>query len=151
MLRNWVCSLNWVWSTSNVNPNIALIDQFICVLGFWVLGLSVFALVSCWGKIMEAVDLCIFVISLRWLLCLISLFVGFLKVYVPPHPLIKHWVSVLRNEQTPCPIFSEWQSFYIPAILCNLSWHWPDFVQYNWHTNGSITIVSSIDAFLFNG
>ncbi|XP_022151469.1 uracil phosphoribosyltransferase [Momordica charantia] len=26
-------------------------------------------------------------------------------VYVPPHPLIKHWVSVLRNEQTPCPIF----------------------------------------------
>ncbi|KAF3449073.1 hypothetical protein FNV43_RR09797 [Rhamnella rubrinervis] len=26
-------------------------------------------------------------------------------VYVPPHSLIKHWVSVLRNEQTPCPIF----------------------------------------------
>lgn len=26
-------------------------------------------------------------------------------VYVPPHPLIKHWVSVLRNEQTPCPVF----------------------------------------------
>lgn len=26
-------------------------------------------------------------------------------VYVPPHPLIKHWVSVLRNEQTPHPIF----------------------------------------------
>ncbi|KAJ8747137.1 hypothetical protein K2173_001694 [Erythroxylum novogranatense] len=26
-------------------------------------------------------------------------------VFVPPHPLIKHWVSVLRNEQTPCPIF----------------------------------------------
>ncbi|KAE9588747.1 putative uracil phosphoribosyltransferase [Lupinus albus] len=26
-------------------------------------------------------------------------------VYVPPHPLIKHWVSVLRNEQTPSPIF----------------------------------------------
>ncbi|CAK8574964.1 unnamed protein product [Lathyrus sativus] len=26
-------------------------------------------------------------------------------VYVPAHPLIKHWVSVLRNEQTPCPIF----------------------------------------------
>ncbi|XP_065854426.1 uracil phosphoribosyltransferase isoform X2 [Euphorbia lathyris] len=26
-------------------------------------------------------------------------------VYVPPHPLIKHWVSVLRNEQTPPPIF----------------------------------------------
>lgn len=26
-------------------------------------------------------------------------------VFVPPHPLIKHWVSILRNEQTPCPIF----------------------------------------------
>ncbi|KAI3742213.1 hypothetical protein L1987_59893 [Smallanthus sonchifolius] len=27
------------------------------------------------------------------------------NVFVPPHPLIKHWVSVLRNEQTPPPIF----------------------------------------------
>lgn len=26
-------------------------------------------------------------------------------VFVPPHPLIKHWVSVLRNQQTPCPVF----------------------------------------------
>ncbi|KAK6943609.1 hypothetical protein RJ641_024711 [Dillenia turbinata] len=26
-------------------------------------------------------------------------------VFVPPHPLIKHWVSVLRNEETPSPIF----------------------------------------------
>ncbi|WOL04679.1 uracil phosphoribosyltransferase-like [Canna indica] len=26
-------------------------------------------------------------------------------VFVPPHPLIKHWISVLRNEQTPCAIF----------------------------------------------
>ncbi|KAK6146887.1 hypothetical protein DH2020_017799 [Rehmannia glutinosa] len=26
-------------------------------------------------------------------------------VFVPPHPLIKHWISVLRNEETPCPIF----------------------------------------------
>lgn len=31
--------------------------------------------------------------------------IGFFQVFVPPHPLIKHWVSVLRNEQTPCPIF----------------------------------------------
>ncbi|KAI3801283.1 hypothetical protein L1987_29387 [Smallanthus sonchifolius] len=28
-----------------------------------------------------------------------------LLVFVPSHPLIKHWVSVLRNEQTPPPIF----------------------------------------------
>ncbi|XP_077216517.1 uracil phosphoribosyltransferase [Tasmannia lanceolata] len=26
-------------------------------------------------------------------------------VFVPPHALIKHWVSVLRNDQTPCPVF----------------------------------------------
>lgn len=26
-------------------------------------------------------------------------------VFVPPHPLIKHWISVLRNDQTPCPVF----------------------------------------------
>ncbi|CAA6669411.1 unnamed protein product [Spirodela intermedia] len=26
-------------------------------------------------------------------------------VFVPPHPLIKHWVSVLRNEETPCAVF----------------------------------------------
>ncbi|TVU19656.1 hypothetical protein EJB05_35819 [Eragrostis curvula] len=32
---------------------------------------------------------------------------GQMLVFVPPHPLIKHWVSVLRNEQTPCAIFSE--------------------------------------------
>ncbi|KAJ6913194.1 uracil phosphoribosyltransferase [Populus alba x Populus x berolinensis] len=31
--------------------------------------------------------------------------VFFFQVFVPPHPLIKHWVSVLRNEQTPSPIF----------------------------------------------
>eukprot|EP00250_Pteridium_aquilinum_P015371 c22548_g1_i1 orf=763-1047(+) len=28
-----------------------------------------------------------------------------LLVFVPPHPLIKHWLSVLRNELSPVPIF----------------------------------------------
>lgn len=51
-------------------------------------------------------------IHLRCLVWLISLFVVYLKMYVPPHPLIKHWVSILRNEKTPCPIFSECQRFY---------------------------------------
>ncbi|RRT84265.1 hypothetical protein B296_00000051, partial [Ensete ventricosum] len=27
------------------------------------------------------------------------------RVNVPSHPLIKHWISVLRNEQTPCATF----------------------------------------------
>lgn len=26
-------------------------------------------------------------------------------MYVPPHPLIKHWVAILRNRDTPGPIF----------------------------------------------
>ena len=28
-----------------------------------------------------------------------------LQVYVPPHPLVKHWLAVARNRQTPPPIF----------------------------------------------
>jgi uracil phosphoribosyltransferase len=28
-----------------------------------------------------------------------------LQVFVPPHPLIKHWLAVMRNAGTPCPIF----------------------------------------------
>lgn len=28
-----------------------------------------------------------------------------LQVYVPPHPLVKHWLAVARNAQTPPPIF----------------------------------------------
>ncbi|RWV99966.1 hypothetical protein GW17_00037090 [Ensete ventricosum] len=30
---------------------------------------------------------------------------GTTMVNVPSHPLIKHWISVLRNEQTPCATF----------------------------------------------
>ncbi|KAL8094170.1 uracil phosphoribosyltransferase-like [Apium graveolens] len=30
---------------------------------------------------------------------------GRMLVFVPPHALIKHWVSILRNEQTPSPVF----------------------------------------------
>lgn len=26
-------------------------------------------------------------------------------VYVPPHPLVKHWISVLRSSETPPPVF----------------------------------------------
>ncbi|KAL9153103.1 hypothetical protein ABFS82_10G027200 [Erythranthe guttata] len=28
-----------------------------------------------------------------------------LEVFVPPHPLINHWISVLRNEQTPTSLY----------------------------------------------
>ncbi|MDX2270665.1 MAG: uracil phosphoribosyltransferase [Cyanobacteriota bacterium] len=28
-----------------------------------------------------------------------------LKIYVPPHPLIKHWLAIARDVQTPMPLF----------------------------------------------
>ena len=28
-----------------------------------------------------------------------------LRVYVPPHPLIKHWLTVARDAETPMPLF----------------------------------------------
>lgn len=28
-----------------------------------------------------------------------------MQVYVPPHPLVKHWLAVMRNGDTPPPIF----------------------------------------------
>ena len=28
-----------------------------------------------------------------------------LKVYVPPHPLIKHWLGVARDKNTPSSLF----------------------------------------------
>ena len=29
-----------------------------------------------------------------------------LRVVVPPHPLIAHWLTVLRDQQTPSPLFA---------------------------------------------
>jgi uracil phosphoribosyltransferase len=28
-----------------------------------------------------------------------------LRIFVPPHPLIKHWLGIARNQQTPTPLF----------------------------------------------
>lgn len=28
-----------------------------------------------------------------------------LRIYVPPHPLIKHWLAIARDAQTPMPLF----------------------------------------------
>ncbi|KAL5717252.1 uracil phosphoribosyltransferase [Ranunculus cassubicifolius] len=45
-------------------------------------------------------------------------------VFVPPHPLIKHWVSVLRNEQTPCPIFKNAMSELGRLLIYEASRDW---------------------------
>lgn len=28
-----------------------------------------------------------------------------MQIYVPPHPLIQHWLAIARNDMTPPPIF----------------------------------------------
>ncbi|XP_009796097.1 uracil phosphoribosyltransferase-like [Nicotiana tabacum] len=45
-------------------------------------------------------------------------------VFVPPHPLIKHWVSVLRNEQTPSPIFKNAMSELGRLLMYEASRDW---------------------------
>ncbi|KAK6779245.1 hypothetical protein RDI58_021429 [Solanum bulbocastanum] len=45
-------------------------------------------------------------------------------VFVPPHPLIKHWVSVLRNEQTPCPVFKNAMAELGRLLLYEASRDW---------------------------
>ncbi|KAB1200649.1 Uracil phosphoribosyltransferase [Morella rubra] len=47
-------------------------------------------------------------------------------VFVPPHPLIKHWVSVLRNEQTPCPIFRNAMAELGRLLMYEASRDWLD-------------------------
>ncbi|KAL3639498.1 hypothetical protein CASFOL_017405 [Castilleja foliolosa] len=49
---------------------------------------------------------------------------GRMLVYVPPHPLIKHWVSVLRNEQTPCAIFRNAMSELGRLLIYEASRDW---------------------------
>jgi uracil phosphoribosyltransferase len=28
-----------------------------------------------------------------------------LRVYVPPHPIIRHWLTIAREKHTPVPLF----------------------------------------------
>ncbi|XVE61951.1 hypothetical protein DITRI_Ditri06bG0079600 [Diplodiscus trichospermus] len=57
------------------------------------------------------------------------------KMFVPPHLLIKHWISVLRNEQTPCPIFSEF-SLNLAEIFIIFSFYLSGSVEKSFITNG---------------
>uniref|UniRef100_A0A7N0RJH0 uracil phosphoribosyltransferase n=1 Tax=Kalanchoe fedtschenkoi TaxID=63787 RepID=A0A7N0RJH0_KALFE len=45
-------------------------------------------------------------------------------VFVPPHPLIKHWISILRNELTPCPVFKNAMSELGRALIYEASRDW---------------------------
>ncbi|PON90800.1 Phosphoribosyltransferase-like [Trema orientale] len=66
-------------------------------------------------------------------------------VYVPPHPLIKHWVSVLRNEQTPSPIFRNAMAELGRLLMYEASRDWLPTVVGEIQTPMDIASVEFID------
>lgn len=66
-------------------------------------------------------------------------------VYVPPHPLIKHWVSVLRNEQTPCPIFRNAMAELGRLLMYEASRDWLPTVLGEIQTPMDVASVEFID------
>ncbi|KAJ7961369.1 Uracil phosphoribosyltransferase [Quillaja saponaria] len=66
-------------------------------------------------------------------------------VFVPPHPLIKHWVSVLRNEQTPCPIFRNAMAELGRLLMYEASRDWLPTVQGEIQSPMGVASVEFID------
>ncbi|KAL9267464.1 Uracil phosphoribosyltransferase-like protein [Drosera capensis] len=66
-------------------------------------------------------------------------------VFVPPHPLIKHWVSVLRNEQTPCPIFKNAMSELGRLLIYEASRDWLTTISGEIQTPMAVASVEFID------
>ncbi|GMH10176.1 hypothetical protein Nepgr_012017 [Nepenthes gracilis] len=66
-------------------------------------------------------------------------------VFVPPHPLIKHWVSVLRNEQTPCPIFKNAMAELGRLLLYEASRDWLPTLSGEIQTPMAVASVEFID------
>ncbi|RAL52350.1 unnamed protein product [Cuscuta campestris] len=66
-------------------------------------------------------------------------------VIVPQHPLIKHWISVLRNEQTPCPIFRNAMAELGRLLMYEASRDWLPTITGEIHTPMAIASVEFID------
>ncbi|GAB2230154.1 hypothetical protein Droror1_Dr00014411 [Drosera rotundifolia] len=66
-------------------------------------------------------------------------------VFVPPHPLIKHWVSVLRNELTPCPIFKNALSELGRLLIYEASRDWLTTISGEIQTPMAVASVEFID------
>lgn len=66
-------------------------------------------------------------------------------VFVPPHPLIKHWVSVLRNEQSPCPIFKSAMAELGRLLIYEASRDWLPIVSGEIQTPLGVSSVEFID------
>jgi len=69
----------------------------------------------------------------------------FSQVFVPPHPLIKHWVSVLRNEQTPCSIFKSAMAELGRLLIYEASRDWLPTITGEIETPVAVASVEFID------
>ncbi|KAG0448114.1 hypothetical protein HPP92_027995 [Vanilla planifolia] len=66
-------------------------------------------------------------------------------VMVPPHPLIKHWISVLRNEQTPSAIFRSAMAELGRLLIYEASRDWLPTISGEIHSPMGIATVEFID------
>ncbi|XP_021717602.1 uracil phosphoribosyltransferase-like [Chenopodium quinoa] len=66
-------------------------------------------------------------------------------VFVPPHPLIKHWVSVLRNEQTPCAVFKNAMGELGRLLMYEASRDWLPIIAGEIQTPIAVAKVEFID------
>ncbi|PKA46106.1 Uracil phosphoribosyltransferase [Apostasia shenzhenica] len=66
-------------------------------------------------------------------------------VMVPPHPLIKHWISVLRNEQTPCAIFKSAMAELGRLLIYEASRDWLPTISGEIHSPMGVATVEFID------
>lgn len=66
-------------------------------------------------------------------------------VYVPPHPLIKHWISVLRNELSPPPIFKSALAELGRFLIYEASRDWLTTVKGEVQTPCGVANVEFID------
>ncbi|XP_047976705.1 uracil phosphoribosyltransferase isoform X2 [Salvia hispanica] len=66
-------------------------------------------------------------------------------VFVPPHPLIKHWISVLRNEQTPCPVFKNAMAELGRLLIYEASREWLPTISGEIQSPMGATAVEFID------
>ncbi|KAK2972295.1 hypothetical protein RJ640_014353, partial [Escallonia rubra] len=68
-----------------------------------------------------------------------------LMVFVPPHALIKHWVSVLRNEQTPSPVFKNAMAELGRLLMYEASRDWLPIVTGEIQSPLAVASVEFID------
>ncbi|THU49116.1 hypothetical protein C4D60_Mb06t06150 [Musa balbisiana] len=70
---------------------------------------------------------------------------GTTMVCVPSHPLIKHWISVLRNEQTPCATFKNAMAELGRLLIYEASRDWLPVVNGEIQTPMGVATVEYVD------